>query len=96
MVCGVLPDIYVEKLLDFVASCLEKSGHLQFYMTWTQNLLMLHGQKLKNRFVPSLCYILQHLINVNKIQRLPIVCGEQVGSYTIYPAGSTEGHPETL
>uniref|UniRef100_A0A3P8SH77 PWP2 small subunit processome component n=1 Tax=Amphiprion percula TaxID=161767 RepID=A0A3P8SH77_AMPPE len=44
-----LPDVYVEKLLGFVASCLEKSGHLQFYLTWAQNLLMLHGQKLKNR-----------------------------------------------
>ncbi|XP_028984892.1 PWP2 small subunit processome component [Betta splendens] len=49
VVCRALPDIYVEKLLDFVAACLEKSSHLQFYMTWTQNLLMLHGQKLKNR-----------------------------------------------
>nr|XP_054590312.1 PWP2 small subunit processome component [Nothobranchius furzeri] len=49
VVCGSLPDVYVEKLLGFVADCLEKSGHLQFYMTWAQNLLMLHGQKLKNR-----------------------------------------------
>uniref|UniRef100_A0A8C6SDY2 PWP2 small subunit processome component n=1 Tax=Neogobius melanostomus TaxID=47308 RepID=A0A8C6SDY2_9GOBI len=49
VVCGSLPDIYVEKLLGFIASCLEKSSHLQFYMSWAQNLLMLHGQKLKNR-----------------------------------------------
>lgn len=49
VVCGSLPDVYVEKLLGFVATCLEKSSHLQFYMTWAQNLLMLHGQKLKNR-----------------------------------------------
>nr|XP_040037012.1 PWP2 small subunit processome component [Gasterosteus aculeatus aculeatus] len=49
VVCGSLPDIYVEKLLGFVAASLEKSGHLQFYMTWAQSLLMLHGQKLKNR-----------------------------------------------
>lgn len=49
VVCGFLPDIYVEKLLGFVATCLEKSSHLQFYMSWAQNLLMLHGQKLKNR-----------------------------------------------
>lgn len=49
VVCGSLPDIYVEKLLGFIASCLEKSRHLQFYMSWAQNLLMLHGQKLKNR-----------------------------------------------
>ncbi|XP_017295636.1 PWP2 small subunit processome component [Kryptolebias marmoratus] len=49
VVSGSLPDVYVEKLLGFVAACLEKSGHLQFYMAWAQNLLMLHGQKLKNR-----------------------------------------------
>ncbi|KAM3857090.1 PWP2 small subunit processome component [Diretmus argenteus] len=48
-VCGSLPDVYVEKLLGFVAASLEKSGHLQFYMTWAHNLLMLYGQKLKNR-----------------------------------------------
>ncbi|XP_053721921.1 PWP2 small subunit processome component [Synchiropus splendidus] len=49
VVCGSIPDIYVEKLLGFLATCLEKSGHLQFYLTWAQNLLMLNGQKLKNR-----------------------------------------------
>ncbi|KAK7893540.1 hypothetical protein WMY93_022692 [Mugilogobius chulae] len=49
VVCGSLPNIYVEKLLGFIASCLEKSGHLQFFMSWAQTLLMLHGQKLKNR-----------------------------------------------
>lgn len=53
VVCSSLPDVYVEKLLGFVAACLETSGHLQFYMTWTQSLLMLHGQKLKNRWTPS-------------------------------------------
>lgn len=49
VVCTSLPQVYVEKLLGFVAECLEKTGHLQFYMTWAQNLLMLHGQNLKNR-----------------------------------------------
>ncbi|XP_030635954.1 PWP2 small subunit processome component [Chanos chanos] len=49
VVCASLPDVYVEKLLDFVASSLEKSGHLQFYATWVENLLTIHGQKLKNR-----------------------------------------------
>lgn len=59
VVCGSLPDIYVEKLLGFIATCLEKSGHLQFYMTWAQNLLMLHGQKLKNRCVLRLSFTSQ-------------------------------------
>uniref|UniRef100_A0A8C9VJ03 PWP2 small subunit processome component n=1 Tax=Scleropages formosus TaxID=113540 RepID=A0A8C9VJ03_SCLFO len=49
VVCSSLPDVYVEKLLSFVATELEKSSHLQFYLTWAQRLLTLHGQKLKNR-----------------------------------------------
>uniref|UniRef100_A0A669BZG3 PWP2 small subunit processome component n=1 Tax=Oreochromis niloticus TaxID=8128 RepID=A0A669BZG3_ORENI len=62
VVCGSLPDIYVEKLLGFIATCLEKSGHLQFYMTWAQNLLMLHGQKLKNRSILPTLQALQKSI----------------------------------
>lgn len=61
VVCSTLPEIYVEKLLGFVAACLEKSSHLQFYMTWAQSLLMLHGQKLKNRSAP--CTIALMFIN---------------------------------
>ncbi|XP_062303436.1 PWP2 small subunit processome component [Osmerus eperlanus] len=49
VVCGSLPDVYVEKLLGFLASALEKSGHLQFYLSWAQSLLTQHGQKLKSR-----------------------------------------------
>ena len=49
MVSGSLPDVYVEKLLGFVAACLETSGHLQFYLSWAQSLLTLHGHKLKTR-----------------------------------------------
>ncbi|KAM6945818.1 PWP2 small subunit processome component [Aplochiton taeniatus] len=49
VVCGSLPEVYVEKLLGFIAVVLERSGHLQFYLSWAQNLLMLHGQNLKNR-----------------------------------------------
>lgn len=49
VVSSSLPDVYVEKLLDFVGTSLEKSRHLHFYLTWVQNLLTLHGQKLKNR-----------------------------------------------
>lgn len=56
--------MYVEKLLGFVAACLEQSGHLQFYMMWAQNLLMLHGQNLKNRCVNACdSSLLLHLCN---------------------------------
>ncbi|KAK6325552.1 hypothetical protein J4Q44_G00048940 [Coregonus suidteri] len=49
VVCGSLPDVYVEKLLGFIASALERCGHLQFYLSWAQSLLTQHGQKLKTR-----------------------------------------------
>nr|XP_008174682.1 periodic tryptophan protein 2 homolog isoform X1 [Chrysemys picta bellii] len=49
VVCSSLPELYVEKVLEFLASALETSHHLEFYLTWTQRLLMLHGQKLKTR-----------------------------------------------
>ncbi|NXO94551.1 PWP2 protein, partial [Certhia brachydactyla] len=49
VVCSSLPDLYVEKLLEFLASAFETSCHLEFYLIWTNKLLMLHGQKLKTR-----------------------------------------------
>ncbi|NWV00060.1 PWP2 protein, partial [Upupa epops] len=49
VVCSSLPDLYVEKVLEFLASAFETSCHLEFYLTWTHKLLMLHGQKLKTR-----------------------------------------------
>ncbi|XP_041067290.1 PWP2 small subunit processome component isoform X1 [Carcharodon carcharias] len=51
LVCSTLPLLYVEKLLQFVASALETSRHLEFFLTWAQRLLTLHGQKLKARSV---------------------------------------------
>ncbi|NXM51138.1 PWP2 protein, partial [Gymnorhina tibicen] len=49
VVCSSLPDLYVEKLLEFLASAFEISCHLEFYLIWAHKLLMLHGQKLKTR-----------------------------------------------
>ncbi|XP_044526133.1 periodic tryptophan protein 2 homolog [Gracilinanus agilis] len=49
VVASSLPELYVEKLLEFLASAFEISHHLEFYLIWTQRLLMLHGPKLKLR-----------------------------------------------
>ncbi|XP_064503026.1 periodic tryptophan protein 2 homolog [Pseudopipra pipra] len=54
VVCSSLPDLYVEKLLEFLASAFEISCHLEFYLIWAHKLLMLHGQKLKTRSVKLL------------------------------------------
>lgn len=40
----------MEKVLEFLASSFEASHHLEFYLIWTQKLLMAHGQKLKSRY----------------------------------------------
>lgn len=44
-----LPEVYVEKLLQFLPFAFETSAHLEFYLTWAQRLLMQHGQSLKTR-----------------------------------------------
>lgn len=43
-----LPQIYVEKLLQFIGSELEKTIHLHFYMIWIENILTQHGSKLNS------------------------------------------------
>lgn len=50
IISSSLPDLYVEKVLEFLASSFEVSRHLEFYLIWTQKLLMVHGQKLKSRY----------------------------------------------
>ncbi|XP_038616528.1 periodic tryptophan protein 2 homolog [Tachyglossus aculeatus] len=49
VVCSSLPDLYVDKVLEFLASAFEVSHHLEFYLTWSERILMLHGPKLKTR-----------------------------------------------
>uniref|UniRef100_W5M7N2 PWP2 small subunit processome component n=1 Tax=Lepisosteus oculatus TaxID=7918 RepID=W5M7N2_LEPOC len=49
VVCNSLPGVYVEKLMHFVATALENSRHLQFFLTWAECLLSFHGQNLKTR-----------------------------------------------
>nr|AAI28481.1 Pwp2 protein [Mus musculus] len=44
-----LPELYVVKVLEFLAASFEESRHLEFYLIWTQKLLMSHGQRLKSR-----------------------------------------------
>lgn len=44
-----LPDVYVDKLMSFVASMIESTAHIEFYLTWASRLLMQHGPKLKQR-----------------------------------------------
>ncbi|KFO28101.1 Periodic tryptophan protein 2 like protein, partial [Fukomys damarensis] len=74
VVSASLPELYVEKLLEFLASSFEVSRHLEFYLLWTQKLLLLHGQKLKSRagqLLPTVQFlqkgIQRHLDDVAKL-----------------------------
>uniref|UniRef100_A0A1E1XQK7 Putative wd40-repeat-containing subunit of the 18s rrna processing complex n=1 Tax=Amblyomma sculptum TaxID=1581419 RepID=A0A1E1XQK7_AMBSC len=49
LVCRSLPQVYVEKLLNFVGAKLETTTHVQFYVTWVVTLLKGHGEALKER-----------------------------------------------
>uniref|UniRef100_A0A8D0P1N7 Small-subunit processome Utp12 domain-containing protein n=1 Tax=Sus scrofa TaxID=9823 RepID=A0A8D0P1N7_PIG len=74
VVTSSLPDLYVEKVLEFLASSLEVSHHLEFYLVWAQKLLMAHGQKLKARagtLLPAVQFlqksIQRHLDGLSKL-----------------------------
>lgn len=44
-----LSDFYVDKLLSYIAEKVDASRHIEFYLTWSQSLLMSHGPRLKTR-----------------------------------------------
>ncbi|KMQ93304.1 periodic tryptophan protein 2-like protein [Lasius niger] len=41
-----MPDIYVEKLLKFIASELESTRHIHFYLLWIEIILTKHGSRI--------------------------------------------------
>ncbi|KAJ7320622.1 hypothetical protein JRQ81_020133 [Phrynocephalus forsythii] len=74
VVSSSLPEVYIEKMLEFLASSFEKSRHLEFYLMWTQRLLMLHGCKLKSRsekVLPTIQFlqrsVQRHFENLSKL-----------------------------
>ncbi|XP_036099773.1 periodic tryptophan protein 2 homolog isoform X3 [Molossus molossus] len=74
VISSSLPELYVEKVLEFLASSFEVSCHLEFYLIWTQKLLMGHGQKLKSRagkLLPAVQFlqksIQRHLDDISKL-----------------------------
>lgn len=49
-----LSDVYVGKLLAFIANQLEKSAHLEFYLIWSQTLMYKHGNRIKQTAVQKM------------------------------------------
>jgi periodic tryptophan protein 2 len=55
-----LADVYVDKLLSFIANQIEKSAHLEFYLKWSQTILYRHGNRIKQRSAEKIS-VLCHL-----------------------------------
>ncbi|XP_077996881.1 periodic tryptophan protein 2 homolog [Glandiceps talaboti] len=49
LICQNLPENYVDKMLGYLATQLESSRHVEFYLAWCNQLLTLHGSQLKSR-----------------------------------------------
>ena len=54
LIASSIPEIYVDKLLAFISTQLEKSAHLEFYLIWSQYLLYKHGNQIKQRAVAKM------------------------------------------
>lgn len=44
----------MERLLVVIADKLDNSRHLEFYLNWAKNIVILHGTKIENRNLPNL------------------------------------------
>lgn len=49
IVVDSLSDVYIDKLLAFVANQIERSAHLEFYLIWSKTILYKHGNRIKQR-----------------------------------------------
>jgi periodic tryptophan protein 2 len=47
LVVRSLPPHRLQRLLTFISSHVDTSPHLEFYLTWAQTLLTIHGRHLK-------------------------------------------------
>lgn len=72
-----LPDVYVDKMLDFIGGQLESTRHIQFYIEWAQKLMLLNGPKIKSRS-QSLSGCLQTLQKnlTSRLQDLGKICDQ--------------------
>lgn len=54
-----MPDIYVEKLLKFIASELESTRHIHFYLLWIETILTKHGSRINTALQMPVLLLLQ-------------------------------------
>ncbi|PSN57496.1 Periodic tryptophan protein 2 [Blattella germanica] len=66
-----LPEEYMERTLKFVASALETTQHIEFYLIWIQHLLTIHGPKLqehskRSQVIPTMLALQKNLTRKNE------------------------------
>lgn len=45
LVVAAMPEMYVERTLEFVSKQVSASHHIEFYLTWATNILTIHAPK---------------------------------------------------
>lgn len=45
LVATALPEMYVERILEFVSKQVSGSHHIEFYLSWATQILTIHAQK---------------------------------------------------
>lgn len=57
-----MPQSYINRCLKFIITFLENSKHIQFYLTWVQHILTIHGAAIKGpNFLPILMGLQKNL-----------------------------------
>ncbi|XP_018569437.1 periodic tryptophan protein 2 homolog [Anoplophora glabripennis] len=64
---------YVQRLLIIIASCLDSSRHLEYYLCWAQHILTMHGPKINaQKNMPALLALEKSL--VRKYDQISKIC----------------------
>ncbi|XP_078051731.1 periodic tryptophan protein 2 homolog isoform X2 [Augochlora pura] len=77
---AALPEIYVEKVLKFVAAELESSKHIHFYLLWIESILTTHGPRINSALQMPILLMLQKNMQ-KKYDELSKMC--DFNQYTI-------------
>ncbi|KZC03862.1 Periodic tryptophan protein 2 like protein [Dufourea novaeangliae] len=104
LIVSSLPDIYVEKVLQFIASELELTRHIHFYLLWIESILTTHGPKINSALQMPILLMLQKNMQ-KKYDDLSKICDfnqytmsyfKKVGEYKARTSDSNKEEAETV
>ncbi|KAJ8959273.1 hypothetical protein NQ314_006301 [Rhamnusium bicolor] len=73
LIISNLGEQYIQRLLIIIASCLDSSKHLEYYLCWAQHILTIHGPKINaQKNIPSLLALEKSL--VRKYEQISKIC----------------------